>query len=148
MFAYAHSKKVFADVQSEHLEFQLVAFVSDLVPGHYWIEIRSTFFAVSLQMFTYILLAPPCDISRHSFRILSPSSCGKSFSPFIIWFFWMFFSLSMCLLYLGAQNWTHYFRCGLTSANWRVRITSLNMIATLHLIQPRIPSAFSTMVHC
>ncbi|GAB0193852.1 mitochondrial enolase superfamily member 1 [Grus japonensis] len=48
-------------------------------------------------------------------------------------------SISMSLLYWGAQNWTQLSRCGLTSAEQMERITSLNLLAMLCLIQPRIP---------
>ncbi|PKU38778.1 rna-directed dna polymerase from mobile element jockey-like [Limosa lapponica baueri] len=38
---------------------------------------------------------------------------------------------TICLSFLnwGAQNWTHYSRCGLTRAEWRGRITSLDLLA-------------------
>lgn len=74
MFAYAHSQKVFADVQSEHPVFQMVAFVPDLVPGHHWIELRSTFFAPSLQMFTYIYKFLPVAslLQDNQFQISQP----------------------------------------------------------------------------
>ncbi|KAK4809169.1 hypothetical protein QYF61_006427 [Mycteria americana] len=49
---------------------------------------------------------------------------------------------SVSLLYWGAQNWTQHPRCGLTSAELRGRITFLELLAVLYLMQPRIPLAF------
>ncbi|CAM9602800.1 unnamed protein product, partial [Bubo scandiacus] len=40
-------------------------------------------------------------------------------------------------------------RCGLTSAEYRSKITSLSLLATLFLIQARMPLAFlATWAHC
>lgn len=42
-------------------------------------------------------------------------------------------SLSMFPLFCGAQNWTHYYRCSLTSTEDRRRITSLQPLTMLFL---------------
>ncbi|KAK4828387.1 hypothetical protein QYF61_026125 [Mycteria americana] len=50
---------------------------------------------------------------------------------------------------VGAQNRTQYSRCGLTSAEYKGTITSLVLLATLFLIQARMPLAFlATWAHC
>ncbi|KAK4826411.1 hypothetical protein QYF61_008944 [Mycteria americana] len=49
----------------------------------------------------------------------------------------------------GAQNRTQYSRCSLTCAKDRGTITSLVLLATLFLIQARMPLAFlATWAHC
>jgi len=40
----------------------------------------------------------------------------------------------------GAQNWTQYSRRGLSRAEWRGRRTSLELLATLFLMHPRMTS--------
>ncbi|KAK4818263.1 hypothetical protein QYF61_009968 [Mycteria americana] len=58
-------------------------------------------------------------------------------------------NMSISLLYWGAQSWTQCSRCGLTSAEKRGRINSLNLLETLFLTQLRIPLAFlATRAHC
>nr|XP_054483765.1 uncharacterized protein LOC129117232 [Agelaius phoeniceus]XP_054483773.1 uncharacterized protein LOC129117232 [Agelaius phoeniceus] len=47
---------------------------------------------------------------------------------------------------LRGQNWTQHSRCGLTSAEYRARMTSLLLLATLFLIQARMPLA--PRAHC
>jgi len=47
-----------------------------------------------------------------------------------------------CLSYWGLHIWTPYSRWGLTSAEQKGRITSLHLLATLLLMQPRIQLAF------
>ncbi|KAK4811117.1 hypothetical protein QYF61_019748 [Mycteria americana] len=56
-------------------------------------------------------------------------------SPLIIFvaLFWTCSNKSMSFLCWGPQNWTQYSRWGLTTVEWRGRITSLNLLATLHL---------------
>ena len=49
-----------------------------------------------------------------------------------------------CLSYWGLHIWTQYSRWGLTSAEQKGRITSLHLLATLLLMQPRIQLAFWT----
>lgn len=49
--------------------------------------------------------------------------------------------MSVPLLYWGIQNWTQHTRCSLTRAEKRRRITSLELLATLCLMQLRMPSA-------
>jgi len=54
----------------------------------------------------------------------------------------------MSLLHWGAQNWTPHSRCGLTSAEQRGRISSLNLLATILLMQLRIPFRLIRRAHC
>jgi len=42
----------------------------------------------------------------------------------------------------GAQNWSHYSRCGLTRAEFMGRITTLYFLAMLFLMHLRIQLAF------
>ena len=57
--------------------------------------------------------------------------------------------LSMSLLYWGAQNWTQYSRCGLSTAVQRWRITSLDLLVMFYLMNPRIPLVFlAAWAHC
>jgi len=59
------------------------------------------------------------------------------------------FSMSMSLLYWRAHNWTQHSRCCLTSAEQRARITSIDRLAVLVLLQPRIRfTYFATRAHC
>ena len=55
---------------------------------------------------------------------------------------WTRSKTSMSFLCWGLQNWMQYSRWGLTGAEQRSRTTSLNMLATLILMQPRIRLAF------
>ena len=50
-------------------------------------------------------------------------------------------SMSMSLLYCGSQKCTQHSRCGLTSTEWRGRI-SFHLLAILCPMQPRLPFAF------
>jgi len=50
--------------------------------------------------------------------------------------------MSFSLLYRRAQTWPRDSRGDVTSAEWRGRITSLDLLATLDLMQPRIPLPF------
>ena len=62
---------------------------------------------------------------------------------------WTCSSASMSFLLRGAQNWTQYSRCSLTSAEYWGTITSLLLLAALFLIQARMSLAFlSTCAHC
>lgn len=57
---------------------------------------------------------------------------------------WTLPSMFMFLFHLRPQTWTQHSRCGLTSAEKRGRIISLNMLA-----QPRVPLAtFVAKSHC
>jgi len=77
-------------------------------------------------------------------RLNSPSTlsfclyvrCSKP-SVILMALSWPCPNMSMSLLYWGAQSWTQYSRC-LTSAEWRGRITSLDLLAALLLMQPRM----------
>ena len=62
---------------------------------------------------------------------------------------WTLSSSSSSFLKWGAQNWTQCSRWGLTRAVQRGRRTSLNLLATLLLMHPRIPLAFlAARAHC
>ena len=62
---------------------------------------------------------------------------------------WTFSSMSMSLLYWEAQNRTQYYRCGLTSAEERAKITSLGLLAMLLLMQPRgLLAALAARARC
>jgi len=55
----------------------------------------------------------------------------------------------LSLLYWGAQNWSHSSRCDHTSAKWRGRITSLDLLAICRVMQLRVPFAFfAARAHC
>ena len=90
------------------------------------------------------------------YRLNSHSSlsfflCGRCSSPFMnsVALCWTLSSTSMSSLCRGAQNWTQYSRGGLTSAEWRGRLTSLDLLATLLLMQPRqLLAAFAARAHC
>lgn len=62
---------------------------------------------------------------------------------------WTPSSNSIPLLYWGPQNWTHLSKCGLTSAEQRRRMASLDLLAILCLMHPRIPLAcLASSAHC
>ncbi|KAK4827750.1 hypothetical protein QYF61_021221 [Mycteria americana] len=96
---------------------------------------------VKTKMMWLHLSAPPryyCSGERGSNRCITLVALCRTLS-----------SMSMSPLYWGAQNRTQCSRCGLTSAEQRGRITSLDLLAILLLMQPRIPSAFfKGRVHC
>lgn len=57
--------------------------------------------------------------------------------------------ISVALSYWGAQNWTQHSRCGITSAGQRGRISTLDLLAAVHLARSRMP--FASVVaraHC
>ena len=77
-------------------------------------------------------------------RLNSPSSLSLSSyvrysSPLVVLvaLHWTLSSSSMSLLYWAAQKWTQYSRCGFSSAEYRGRITSQN------LIPARCPPAYT-----
>lgn len=55
---------------------------------------------------------------------------------------------STSLLYWGAHSWKQYSRCGITSAEQRWRITSINFLAILCIVQPRLLLAFLSVRAC
>jgi len=62
---------------------------------------------------------------------------------------WTPSSSSMSSLYWGAPRWTLHSRCALSSSEPRGRTTSLDLLATLLLVQPRAPLAlFASRTHC
>jgi len=52
---------------------------------------------------------------------------------------WILSSKSISVLYWGAQRWTQHSRCGLSHAGQSRRITSLDLLATLLVLQPWMP---------
>ena len=123
------------------------------VTGHHWKEPGSVLFASSLQVFIHIDEIPP----EPSLFQTDQSHLSQ---PFVTWGVFhslhqfcrlsleFLSSMSMPPLYLGGQKWIQLSRYGLTSAEQRGRITSLNTMATLQLMQPRIPlTSFATGAH-
>jgi len=73
-------------------------------------------------------------------RCYSPDYCG---SPLDL------LQQLLVLFVLGAQNWTQYCRWGPTRAEQRGRITSLNLLVVILLMQPRVQLAFwAASTHC
>jgi len=54
----------------------------------------------------------------------------------------------MAFFYWGALNWTQYSKCGLNSAEQKGNITSLNLLATLFLTQPKTVVFFAASAYC
>ena len=84
-------------------------------------------------------------------RSLSLSLRNRCSSTFIMLMAlcWRLYGISLSFLYWGGQKYPQHSRCGLTSAEQRGRITSLDLMATLPLMQPRIPLAFLVArAHC
>lgn len=90
---------------------------------------------------------------RHLCTFPSPGGRGLAFSafPHIVispLLDSLLYIQYITLMHRRDQNWNQYSRCGLTSAEWRRRITSLNLLI-LCLIQPRTAfAAFATRPHC
>lgn len=55
---------------------------------------------------------------------------------------WTLSIMSSCLLYWRAQNWKYSSRYDFTGAKYRGRVTSLELLAILHLMQSRILLTF------
>jgi len=78
-------------------------------------------------------------------RLNNPSSfshspkglCSRPLTSFVA-LLWTCSRASMSFLQRGAQNWTQYLRCSLTSTEYRGTITSLFLLVTLFLIQASI----------
>jgi len=66
----------------------------------------------------------------------------------LIIFMELLWALSTSLLCWGPQAWTQDSRWGFTSAAQRSRITSLSLLATPLLMQPRVPLAFWAVSAC
>ncbi|KAK4832903.1 hypothetical protein QYF61_026546 [Mycteria americana] len=82
---------------------------------------------------------------------LSQSAQERCSSPLIIFvaLLWTHSNRSMSFLYWGPQTQMQYPRWGLTRVEQRGRITSLDLLVTLLLMQPRIQLAFwAASAHC
>jgi len=145
--------KLFPDVQREPPVFQAVLTASGSVTGHHWKEPGSVCFTPSLQVFIYIDKIPtePSLLQAEQFQLSQPFLIGEMLQTLI----------HLCdpsldshqyinaSLVLGSPELDKHSRCGLTSAEQRGRITSLNLVATLCLKQLRIPFAsFAARAHC
>ena len=81
----------------------------------------------------------------------SLSSQERCSSPLIILapLSWTPSSISTSFSHWGAQNWAQWSRCGLTSAEQRVRILSLDLLAILCPMQPMLSlTFFAAWAHC
>lgn len=88
-------------------------------------------------------LYPLCTFSESSPECVSLSQMRCS-SPLItfVTLCGTLSSMSTSFLYLRVQKWPQYRRCGLTSAEWRGRITSCHLLAAILLMHSRIPLTF------
>ncbi|KAK4832076.1 hypothetical protein QYF61_020632 [Mycteria americana] len=83
-----------------------------------------------------------------SLSLSSQERCSISLIIFVA-LLWTCSNRSMSFLCRGLQSWTQYWRWGLTRVGCRDRITSLDLLATLLLMQPRIWLAFwAASTHC
>ena len=102
--------------------------------------------------YLYTLMRSPLSLlfskltSSSSLSFSSQKGCS---SPFIIFvaLHWTLSNTSVYLLYWGAQHWTQHSRYGLTSTEQRGRITSLDLLAILHLMLATVPLTFATGAH-
>lgn len=115
------SKNMFPDGHTAHPAFGFVSLVP--VTRNYWWKSPFRYSHTLHPPFKYLhrlirsLLSLP--FSRHN----GPSSLSL---PSHMWYpsplttlvslYWSLFCTSMSLLYRKAQNWTQYYKCGLTSA--------------------------------
>ena len=114
-------ENVFPGVQSESRMFQLVPIASGPFTKHHWKEPGSALFASSLQVLLYIDEMPPWAFSSPGWTVPAVSAfCHRRDAPtqliIPVVLRWTLSSMSMSLLYWGAQNWTQHSSCGLTSA--------------------------------
>lgn len=93
-------------------------------------------------MFLFSSLKSPSSLCLSSYK---QWSCHIIISMLLLW---TLSSSSVSLLYWRAQKWTQHTRCGLTSAEGRERISFFDLLATLHLLMPRILLAtFASRTH-
>ena len=123
---------------------------------------------MELSVFQFMLIAP-CSVTGHRSRVWSyaldsfplnkipcqPSplqlNSPRTPGPSPSWCPSAGLSLEVPCLSVnwGAQTWTQHSRCGLSIAEQRGRITSLDLLATLFAMYPRIRLAFwATRSHC
>lgn len=115
-----------------------------LLSWHHWKKLGSIF-SPSLQEFkdtedTLNLLFS--RLNSHSSLICYSQERCYSLFIILVTLCWILYSMSMFLWYRGTQNWTQYFRFSLTSAEYKRKITSLNLMMILCLMHPKILSAF------
>ncbi|KAK4830703.1 hypothetical protein QYF61_012872 [Mycteria americana] len=126
--SHPHSKKVFPDVHRQPPVFQFVPIASCPVTGHHQIQPGSVFSTPSLQVFIYIdkMSPQPSLLQAQQSQLSQPFLIGE---------------MLQSLHHLHGPLLDSLQR-GLTSAEQRGRITSLNLLAILCLMQPRITLAF------
>ena len=125
MFNYPHSTKVFSYFKWNFLYFNLC-----LLPFLLSLNTTEKSLAPSSllpeQVFIHMDKIPPIHFCfwLNSLSSLSLSLYDGCSNPLIIFIAlqWTFSSMPMSLLYWGAQDWTQYSRCGLTSAEQKGRI--------------------------
>ena len=113
---HPHSDKVFPHVQREPPMFQFVPIASGPVTGHHRAEPGSIYLAPLLQVLINTDEIPLSLLfsrlnSLSSFSLSSQESCSCPFVSLVARR-WTLSSMSMSLLYWGAQNWTQDSRCG------------------------------------
>ena len=81
-----------------------------------------------------------CATDNHSFAYVFSVLVFVFLLPFVA-LLWTCSNSSMSFSCWGLQKWTQYSRWGLMRAEWRGRTTSLNLLVTLLLMQPRIQLA-------
>lgn len=147
---HAHRTKAGPGVQREPLELQFLPISSCPVIGHHWKEPGSVFFMSSLQL--SIRCSDPHEplllqaewSQPESPHILSLSSKGRCSSLLIVLMslHCTLLSISTSLMYWGIQNWTQYSGWGLTCAQQRGRMSPLDLLMILCLMQPTALLAF------
>lgn len=123
------------------------------VTERHWEESGSAFFTASFQMLVHIDMIP-WTFSRlntpSSFTISMYETCYSPSVTFVA-LHWISSRKSLSFLYpdlVTAPTWTQHSWC-LTSAEYWSRITFLDLLAMLLLMQPRTPSAFfAARAHC
>ena len=132
--------------------FSLKPFPLDLAQQTLLKTLRPSFFVAPFQILkgcfqVFLSLL----FSRRNSPISLSLSLGKCFIPWIIFvaFLLMCSNRSTSLLYWGLYIWMQYARWSLTSAEQWGRITSLNLLTTFLLMQPRIWLSFwAVRAHC
>jgi len=99
-----------------------------------------------------VIRSPPSLLffRLNSSKSPSLSLCRRCSSSLVIFIavYWILSLRSLSFLNWGTQNWTQYFRGGLTNTDRERRITSLDLLATFFLMHPRTPMVFlATRAH-
>lgn len=146
----SHLHSIIRHIQVELPVHHLLPIASGPIPWHHWEEPGSILLAPSFRYWQTLMRFTLSVISFWGWT--SPVSLWeRCFSLLIIFvaLHWTCSVSSLSLLSWGAQNWTQHSRCGLTRSEWRGRITSLELLATLFLMNPRTPLAFlATRKYC